>query len=327
MPQRTYGQFEGLARALDVVGERWTLLLVRELLLGPRRYTDLLDGLPGIGTNLLARRLRRLEEAGVVRKVRTPPPGASAAYELTERGRALEPALLGLARWGMESMELRSGTETLRPGWGVLAMRTVFNAEAAVGVRETYEFRVDGDVFHVRIDDGRMDARQGPAPDPQVVISTDVETLLTVAAHQLNPLDAVAEGKAEVSGDPAAAIRCVEIFGFPQPAPDDAAAPGWGALAMRATFHPGAARGVRETYEIRVGDEVFHMKVDDGTCETGHGPAPDPDFVFATDVHTFMALGARQITPLEAVAQGLASMKGDIEAAMRCVEIFGMRMS
>src|SRR5437762_7857993 len=109
MTQRSYGQFEGLARALDVVGERWTLLLIRELLLGPRRYTDLLDGLPGIGTNLLARRLRQLEAAGVVRKSRTPPPSPSAVYELTDRGRELEPALLVLARWGMEWMDLPTG--------------------------------------------------------------------------------------------------------------------------------------------------------------------------------------------------------------------------
>ena len=331
MPQRTYGQFEGLARALDVVGERWTLLLVRDLLLGPRRYTDLLDGLPGIGTNLLARRLRQLEDAGVVRKAKTPPPASSTVYELTQRGRELEPALLILARWGMESMGQPSGTEALRPGWGVLAMRTVFNPEAAAGLHETYEFRVDDDVFHAIIDDGRMEAKQGPAPDPQVVISTDVETLLRVAARQVNPLDAIAHGQAQLSGDPSAALRCVEIFGFPEPHPDEAEAgdlrPGWGALAMRATFDPKAARGVRETYEMHVGDEVFHMKVDDGTCETGQGPAARPDFVFSTDVRTFMALGARQVTPLDAVGRGLASMKGDVEAAMRCVEIFGMRMT
>ena len=328
MPQRTYGQFEGLARALDVVGERWTLLLVRELLLGPRRYTDLLDGLPGIGTNLLARRLRALEASGVVRKTRTPPPAPSAVYELTDRGRDIEPALLILARWGGEFMDAPAGSDRLRPGWGVLAMRTVFNPEAAAGVRETYEFRVDDDVFHVVIDDSRLEARQGPAPDPQLVITTDVETFLAVGARQINPLDAVARGKAQVSGDPAAAVRCVEIFGLPAPTAA-AADPALGLMAvtMGRGFDPKAARGVHETYEIHTEDEVFHLRIDDGNVETRAGPAADPDFVFSTDVRTLMALAARQMTPIDAVARGLATMKGDVEAAMRCVEIFGMRMS
>jgi DNA-binding HxlR family transcriptional regulator/putative sterol carrier protein len=330
MPQRTYGQFEGLARALDVVGERWTLLLVRELLLGPRRYTDLLDGLPGIGTNLLARRLRALEEAGVVRKTRTPPPAPSPVYELTDRGRGLEPALLILARWGMESMETPAGSDRLRPGWGVLAMRTVFNPQAAAGVKETYEFRVDDDVFHVVIDDSRLEAKQGPAPDPQLVITTDVETFLAVGARQINPLDAVARGRAQVSGDRAAAVRCVEIFGLPDAEHTQAAAdPGLGLMAvtMGRGFDPKAARGVHEIYEMHVEDEVFHLRIDDGTVETKAGPAEVPDFVFSTDVRTLMALAARQMTPLDAVGRGLASMKGDVEAAMRCVEIFGMRTS
>src|SRR5712691_3728539 len=98
--RRSYNQYCALARALDVVGERWTLLLVRELLLGPRRYKDLLDGLPGIGTNLLADRLKHLEDAGMIRRVVLPPPAGSAVYELTELGRRLEPAVFELGRWG-----------------------------------------------------------------------------------------------------------------------------------------------------------------------------------------------------------------------------------
>src|SRR5207249_10868829 len=105
MPKRSYGQFEGLATALDAVGERWTLLLVRELLLGPRRYKDLLEGLPGIGTNLLARRLKELKGAGVIVKRSLPAPAGSSVYELTDSGRALEPDLIELARWGMNAIE------------------------------------------------------------------------------------------------------------------------------------------------------------------------------------------------------------------------------
>src|SRR2546425_8816776 len=123
MPKRSYGQFEGLANALDAIGERWTLLLVRELLLGPRRYKDLLEGLSGIGTNLLARRLKELQEAGVIEKRILPAPAGAAGHELTERGPGLEPALIPLARWGMESMEGAKPTDVLRPRLGGLAFQ------------------------------------------------------------------------------------------------------------------------------------------------------------------------------------------------------------
>src|SRR5438270_4362488 len=126
MPKRSYGQFEGLANALDAIGERWTLLLVRELLLGPRRYKDLLEGLPGIGTNLLARRLKELQGAGVIEKRTLPAPAGSSVYELTERGRGLEPALVALAGWGLVAMEEPSRTDVLRPAWAVLAFRSMF---------------------------------------------------------------------------------------------------------------------------------------------------------------------------------------------------------
>lgn len=325
MTKRTYGQFEGLANALDAVGERWTLLLVRELLLGPRRYTDLLDGLAGIGTNLLARRLKELQDAKLIERRALPAPAGSVVYDLTERGRALEPALIALARWGMAAMAEPKPNDLLRPGWGILAFKAVFDPEAAAGIHETYEFHVEGDVFHIRVDDANLSAAQGPAEAPDLVYSCDVETLLAVGARQVNPADAVAQGRARMSGDPAAAQRVVQIFGFP--APDAKVAgerePGWGPAAMRATFQPDAARGVRETYEMHIGEEVFHMAVDDGTLHAAPGPAEEPDFVMTADVVTFMAIGAGQLNPMEALMSGQADMKGDVEAALRCLAIFG----
>jgi DNA-binding HxlR family transcriptional regulator len=103
--RRTYGQFCPVARSLDLLGERWTLLIVRELLIGPQRYTDLRDRLPGMWSNLLAQRLRDLDEAGVVQRRELPPPAARLVYELTERGRALEPAVYELARWGLDLLD------------------------------------------------------------------------------------------------------------------------------------------------------------------------------------------------------------------------------
>src|SRR6266542_1496523 len=122
MSRRSYDQYCALARALDVIGERWTLLVVRELLLGPKRYKDLLDGLPGIGTNLLAQRLRELEENGLVRRRRLPAPAGVAVYELTEAGRALEDSVLALGRWGAAFLGVPRTTDRYRPGWYVLSM-------------------------------------------------------------------------------------------------------------------------------------------------------------------------------------------------------------
>src|SRR2546422_279223 len=213
MPKRSYGQFEGLATALDAVGERWTLLLVRELLLGPRRYKDLLEGLPGIGTNLLARRLKELQAAGVIDKRVLPAPAGSAVYELTERGRGLEPALIALAGWGLAAMEEPRPTDVLRPGWGVLAFKATFDPAAAQGVHrepgwgpaamratfdpaaaqvvhETYELHVSGEVFHMVVADGTLQAGPGPAVDPDFVMICDVATFMAIGAGQLHPMDA-----------------------------------------------------------------------------------------------------------------------------------------
>lgn len=326
MPKRTYGQFEGLAQALDVVGERWTLLMVRDLLVGPQRYKDLLDGLPSIGTNLLARRLKELQEAGIIVKRTLPAPAGSVVYELTERGRALEPALIALARWGMAAMPPTGPrpTDILRPGWGVMAFKTTFDPAAAAGVHGTYQFEVQGDVFHLRVDDGVLVAAQGPATAPDLVYTCDVETLMAIGARQVSPTEAVAQGRATMQGSPGAAAQVVEMFGFPGPPPgEEEPEPGWGPGAMRATFNAEAARGVHETYELHIGAEVFHMAVHDGTLVAGPGPAEDPAFVMRTDLVTFMALGAGQIDPIEALMSGRAGVEGDAESAMRCQAIFG----
>src|SRR5690242_18509814 len=121
---RSYGQYCAVAKALDVVGDRWTLLIVRELLLrGPSRYTDLRNGLPGIATNLLAERLRQLEDAGVVRSEEAPPPVATTLFELTERGRALEPALYALGRWGGPMLAEAGDDDAFQSYWLALPLR------------------------------------------------------------------------------------------------------------------------------------------------------------------------------------------------------------
>ena len=214
MSKRSYNQYCAIARALDVVGERWTLLLVRELLTGPKRFKDLLDGLPGIGTNLLAERLKDLEGNGLLRRTTLPPPAGSAVYELTDRGRSLEPVTMSLSRWGTELLGVPREEDYFRPGWLVLAMKSTFRPEEARGLRETYEFRIDGEVFHVRVEDGRSEARQGAASDPDLVVSADTQTFLAVAAGQLELSDAAAAGSLQIEGDHGALVRCAKIFGL-----------------------------------------------------------------------------------------------------------------
>src|SRR5690349_25163474 len=131
MAKRRYDQYCALARALDVVGERWTLLIVRELILGPRRYTDLLGALPGIGTNLLADRLTSLEREGIVERDRLPPPAAAAVYALTEYGRGLEPAVIALTRWGSRRLRQPSRSDHFRPSWLGIAMLAAFRPGVA----------------------------------------------------------------------------------------------------------------------------------------------------------------------------------------------------
>ena len=221
MGRRSYDQYCTVARALDVVGERWTLLLVRELLTGPKRFKDLLGGLPGIGTNLLTGRLKALEEEGILRRSTLPPPAGSKVYELTELGRSLETVVVELSRWGSRLLGAPRGEDDLRPAWAAVALRSVFDVEAVGGSKETYEFRIDGEVFHVRLEGGGVEARQGPAADPDLVVAGATEAFLAVAAGRVEPGAAVEAGTIRVEGSREdggheALVRCL---GMLEPAP------------------------------------------------------------------------------------------------------------
>jgi DNA-binding HxlR family transcriptional regulator len=163
---KRYEQYCPIAHALDLVGERWALLIVRELLQGPKRYTDLAAHLPGIGTNILAARLKDLEACGIVEKRRLPPPAASQVYELTPYGAGLRAAIRELAVWGIRSLGAPGGDEELYPGWLEGALDTVFAPVAPAG---TFEFRIGDEV--ASIVDGQ--ARDGPVDDPDVVLEAD----------------------------------------------------------------------------------------------------------------------------------------------------------
>jgi DNA-binding HxlR family transcriptional regulator/putative sterol carrier protein len=224
MGKRRYGQYCALARALDTVGERWTLLIVRELMLGPRRYTDLLDALPGIGTNLLADRLKELEQRGVVQRSRLPRPAAAAVYELTAHGRGLEPAVIELTRWGSNELRRPRRSEHFRPAWLGIAMRAAFRPEVAAGVSETYAFRIGDEMLHAHVENGTLQVRQGPSDEADVTFTSDARTLREVLSGNLSLTDAVAQEKARLAGDPSALARCDELFGLSERSLESAAA-------------------------------------------------------------------------------------------------------
>src|SRR5215208_2398809 len=180
--KRTYGDRCGIARALDLVGERWALLVVRELLLGPKRFTDLRAGLPHVSTDILAQRLRELEASGLVRRGKLPPPAGSRIYELTARGAALEPAVLALGRWGSVAPfppgEAEIGADAL-----AIALKTLFAPSATDGLPATYELRLGEDRFRVAVAGGRLDIARGSAQDADATIEADPGTLAAVLWH------------------------------------------------------------------------------------------------------------------------------------------------
>jgi DNA-binding HxlR family transcriptional regulator len=207
--KRTYGDPCGVARALDVVGERWALLVIRELLLGPKRFTDLRAGMPNISPDVLSQRLRELEQAGVLRRDKLPPPSASQVYELTDRGRELEPVVLGLGRWGSQAA-FPPGDATLGIDSLVIALRTLYDPRLANGlVGSSFELRLGDQRFEARPKDETLDVTRGAATDPDATIATDPGTLEQILWHG-HPL-----ADLSITGDREAAVRFLMMFPLP----------------------------------------------------------------------------------------------------------------
>ena len=209
---RKFDQYCPMAHALSLVGERWSLLVVRELLHGPKRYTDLAHGLPGIGTNILAARLKDLEQVGVIRKRKLPPPTPATVYELTEYGQGLNEAMYALARWGARSLGPPGPDDELYPEWGVNALPALFNADEARGLTETYAFKVADDVFTARIVDGALDGSVGLATDADLLVQTDMATFFDLATGELDLKSAVKCGRALAQGSREARDRCFRVL-------------------------------------------------------------------------------------------------------------------
>ena len=212
--RRSYGDPCGVARALDLVGERWALLVVRELLLGPKRFTDLRAGLPHLSPDVLSQRLRELEDGGVVRRAKLPPPVAARVYELTGRGQELEPVVLALGRWGSRG-PVPAGDGQLGPDSLIIALKTLFDPARADGQTGVIAIGLDEQRFVARYDAGGLEIVRGEADHPEAAIEADPATLAAVLWHG-RPLD---EGGVTVAGDRASAERFLALFPAPPPAP------------------------------------------------------------------------------------------------------------
>jgi DNA-binding HxlR family transcriptional regulator len=208
---RRYDDPCGIARALDVIGDRWALLVVRELIFGPKRFVQLRSGLRGISPNVLSQRLRDLEDAGLVRRDVLDPPASVAIYELTGRGRALEPILLELGRWG--SQEPVPPASELSVNALLLALKTVFDPAAAIDA--TFALRVDGDWFRVTVAGDSIDITRARTERPTVTLETDVATLRSVAFGREPVAEAERDDRLTVTGDRRAAERFAAMFAAP----------------------------------------------------------------------------------------------------------------
>jgi DNA-binding HxlR family transcriptional regulator/putative sterol carrier protein len=199
---RSYDQYCPLARAMDVVGDRWTMLILRELFFAPKRFTDLQTRLDGIAPNLLSRRLKELEARGLVRRRRLDPPAAATVYESTPQARGLKTAMLELARWGIQFLGVYDGAEKFTIEWLVPMLEEMADRDAARGVWDVYQFRIGGDSLWVEVADGEVRVRAGDPPRaPDLVAELDVETFMAIGFGTLDPMEAVAQGRSVATGD------------------------------------------------------------------------------------------------------------------------------
>lgn len=209
---RSYNQYCPLARTLDVLGERWTLLIVRELLSGPKRFKDLQDALVGIGTNLLSSRLKEIERNGLILRAKLPPPGVASVYELTEHGRKLDETLLALTKWGIPLLATpKKPSEYFMPHWMLNGMLSAFNPIEAQGLSETYEFHVDDEIFHTRVHEGQATGDMGKGYRPDLVWVSDSKGFMDLVFRLVTPQQAFASGALEI-GSVAIIERVLRIF-------------------------------------------------------------------------------------------------------------------
>ncbi len=217
MKRRDYAQYCGLARALELVGERWALLIVRDLTIRPRRYTDLQEGLRGIPTNVLSTRLKELEAAGIVERQVAPAPQRGVVYTLTEVGHGLEPSLIALGRWGASQLGEPQPGYVVTPDGAVLNLRAAFQPAEAAGVTASWEIRLGETVLHAVLTDGKLTSGLGPAPGGADLVMTPRFTADELPAYR-SFVRAAKEGRVDLDGPPALFDTFLRLFTYPEAA-------------------------------------------------------------------------------------------------------------
>ena len=211
MNQKSYGQFCGFARALEIVGDRWALMIVRDLLVGPKRFSDLRDGLPGIPTNILSARLKQLEAAQIVDRHALPRPPGGVAYELTARGRDLEDSVVAIGRWGAHMLDAPRPNEIVTTDSIAMALRTTFRPESAHGVRGRIVLHVDEIVVHAIVDEARVTVGRGSLENADLVIFAS-PAIKAVMSGEMTPREALASGEIHITGSRRLFDRFAKMF-------------------------------------------------------------------------------------------------------------------
>ena len=222
--KRTYGEACGLAHAGELIGERWALLVVRELVLGPKRFTDLRAGIPRVSPNVLGQRLRELEAAGIVQRRTLPPPAGSKVYELTEWGQSLEPVILSLGAWAARSPSFPAEAG-VGPDSIVLGLKALFDPAAAGGVDADAVLTLDGQPYYVKVSGGEIEVSRDPAADPEVAVATDPDTFSALMLGHLSLDDAIGSDGFELDGSRQALESILSTAPAPVEAPAGEVAP------------------------------------------------------------------------------------------------------
>jgi DNA-binding HxlR family transcriptional regulator/putative sterol carrier protein len=210
---RSYQQYCPLARAMDVVGDRWTMLVLRELSFAPKRFTDLEARLDGIAPNLLSRRLKELEARGLVERRRLGPPAAATVYAATDKARGLQAAMLELSKWGIQFLGPYDGEDTFIIEWLAPILEEMADRDAARGVWDLYQFRIGGESLWVDVADGEVRVQAGEPPrEPDLGAEMDEETFMAIGFGTLDPMDALAQGRATAWGDLTKTPTALEIL-------------------------------------------------------------------------------------------------------------------
>lgn len=214
--KRTYHDLCGLSHALELVGERWAILVLRELAYGPKRFTDIRAGLPAASPNVLSQRLRELEAHGIVSRRTLPPPAASKVYELTEWGRELEPTLREFGRWAARSPFFPESGH-FSPTSMAMNLETMFLPDKAKGLDMTVGLRIADDTFRVRVEDASLRVERGELEGVDAVITTDPMTLIGVLYEEADIQEAEAAGALQIEGDREAVAILPSLFELPEP--------------------------------------------------------------------------------------------------------------